>query len=130
MTPNLTNASRPSGSRVSPAALSVRVQEAAAGRLSHLEFLELILQDEEIVRQNRQRERRINAAGFRETRRLDGFDWSFNPKINRKLVYELASGRYLDDARDVLFVGPPGVGKSHLAQALGQEAILQGRTVR
>ncbi len=110
--------------------LSVRLQEAAAGRLSHLEFLELILQDEEIVRQNRQRERRINAAGFRETRRLDGFDWSFNPKINRKLIYELATGRYLDDARDVLFVGPPGVGKSHLAQALGQEAILQGRTVR
>lgn len=110
--------------------LSVRLQEAAAGRLSHLEFLELILQDEEIVRQNRHRERRINAAGFRETRRLDGFDWSFNPKIDRKLIYELATGRYLDDARDILFVGPSGVGKSHLAQALGQEAILQGRTVR
>jgi len=110
--------------------LSVRLQEAATGRLSHLEFLELILQDEEIVRQNRQRDRRITAAGFRETRRLDGFDWSFNPKINRKIIYELASGGYLDDARDVLFVGPPGVGKSHLAQALGQEAILQGRSVR
>lgn len=110
--------------------LSVRLQEAAAGRLSHMEFLELILQDEEIVRQNRQRDRLINAAGFRETRRLDGFDWSFNPKINRKIIYELATGRYLDDARDVLFVGPPGVGKSHLAQALGHEAILQGRSVR
>lgn len=110
--------------------LSVRLQEAAAGRLSHMEFLELILQDEEIVRKNRQRDRLINAAGFRETRRLDGFDWSFNPKINRKIIYELATGRYLDDARDVLFVGPPGVGKSHLAQALGHEAILQGRSVR
>lgn len=110
--------------------LPVRLQEAAAGRLSHLEFLELILQDEEIVRQNRKRDRRIAAAGFRETRRLDTFDWSFNPKIDRKAIYDLASGRYLDEARDVLFVGPPGVGKSHLAQALGQEAILQGRTVR
>lgn len=110
--------------------LPVRLQEATAGRLSHLEFLELILQDEEIVRQNRKRDRRIAAAGFRETRRLDGFDWSFNPKIDRKTIYELATGRYLEEARDVLFVGPPGVGKSHLAQALGQEAILQGKTVR
>jgi DNA replication protein DnaC len=130
MTPNLNQrlkALRLSGLSRS---LPVRLQEAAAGRLSHLEFLELVLQDEEIVRQNRQRDRRITAAGFRETRRLDGFDWSFNPKINRKIIYELAAGRYLDDARDVLLVGPPGVGKSHLAQALGQEAILQGRSVR
>lgn len=130
MTPNLNQrlkALRLSGLSRS---LSVRLQEAVAARLSHLEFLELILQDEEIVRQNRQRDRLINAAGFRETRRLDGFDWSFNPKISRKIIYELAAGRYLDDARDVLFVGPPGVGKSHLAQALGQEAVLQGRSVR
>jgi DNA replication protein DnaC len=130
MTPNLNQ--RLKALRLSGLArsLSVRLQEATSSRLSHLEFLELILQDEEIVRQNRQRDRRINAAGFRETRRLDSFDWEFNPKINRKIIYELASGRYLDEARDVLFVGPSGVGKSHLAQALGQEAIMQGRNVR
>lgn len=112
------------------ATLSVRLQEATASRLSHLEFLELLLQDEELTRLDRKHQRRIKAAGFREIRRLDGYDWSFNPTINKKLIYELAAGRYLQEARDVLMVGPPGVGKSHLAQALGFEAILQGKTVR
>lgn len=110
--------------------LPIRLQEAAASRLSHLEFLELILQDEELVRKDRKRERRVKAAGFREIRRLDGFDWSFNPQIDRKAIYQLATGRYLTEGRDVLMVGPPGVGKSHLAQALGYEAILQGKTVK
>ena len=112
------------------ASLPVRLQEASASRLSHLEFLELILQDEELVRENRKRERWIKRAGFREIRRLDRFDWNFNPEIERKRIYDLAAGRYLEEGRDVLMVGPPGVGKSHLAQALGYEAILQGKTVR
>jgi len=112
------------------ASLPVRLQEATASRLSHLEFLELILQDEEMVREDRQRDRRIKAAGFREIRRLDRFDWSFNPQINKQKIYELAAGRYLEEGRDALMVGPPGVGKSHLAQALGYEAILQGKTVK
>jgi DNA replication protein DnaC len=112
------------------ASLPVRLQEATASRLSHLEFLELILQDEEMVREDRQRDRRIKAASFREIRRLDAFDWSFNPQINKKQIYDLAAGRYLEEGRDVLMVGPPGVGKSHLAQALGYEAILQGKTVK
>jgi DNA replication protein DnaC len=112
------------------ASLPVRLQEANASRLSHLEFLELILQDEELVRENRKRERWIKRAGFREIRRLDSFDWRFNPKIDRKRIYDLAAGQYLEEGRDVLMVGPPGVGKSHLAQALGYEAILQGKTVR
>lgn len=112
------------------ASLPVRLQEATASRLSHLEFLELILQDEELVRENRKRERWIKRAGFREIRRLDNFDWNFNPGIERKRIYDLAAGRYLEEGRDVLMVGPPGVGKSHLAQALGYEAILLGKTVR
>lgn len=111
------------------ATLSVRLQEAAASRLSHLEFFELLLQDEELTRLNRKCQRRIQAAGFRDIRRLDSFDWAFNPSIDRKRLYELATGRYLEQGRDILMVGPPGVGKSHLAQALGFEAIQQGRSV-
>jgi DNA replication protein DnaC len=109
--------------------LSVRLQEAAAGRLSHGEFLELILQDELNVRHQRQLARRTKAAEFRGLKSLEDFDWQFNPSISRKQIFELAAGGYLRDAKDVLFLGPPGVGKTHLAQALGYEAIKQGKDV-
>ena len=103
--------------------LSVRLQEAAANRLGHAEFLELICQDELNVRQQRQIDRRTKAADFRGLKTLEDFDWSFNPSINRKEIFELATGKFIREAKDVLFLGPPGVGKTHLAQALGYEAI-------
>jgi len=106
--------------------LSVRLQEAAANRLSHAEFLELILQDELHVRQERKLARRTKAADFRSLKTLDDFDWSFNPSLRSKEIYELATGRFIREGHDVLFLGPPGVGKTHLAQALGYEAIKQG----
>ncbi|MFL5514390.1 MAG: IS21-like element helper ATPase IstB [Gemmatimonadales bacterium] len=106
--------------------LEVRLQEAAGNGLGHAEFLELILQDELAVRHDRQLQRRVQAAQFRELKTLEQFDWSFNPSIKRKQVYDLASCHFIREARDVLFLGPPGVGKSFLVQAIGYQAIKSG----
>jgi DNA replication protein DnaC len=106
--------------------LDVRLQEAAGNGLNHAEFLELVLQDELAVRGDRQVQRRLKAARFRDRKTLDQFNWSFNPSIPRKQIYDLAAGRFIRESRDALLIGPPGTGKSHLAQAIGWQAIKSG----
>jgi len=106
--------------------LEVRLQEATANRLSHQEFLELILQDELLIRQQRLLGRRVKTASFRDARTLDDFDFSFNPSVKRKQIFDLATGQFIRERRDVLFIGPPGVGKTHLATAIGYQAIKSG----
>jgi DNA replication protein DnaC len=109
--------------------LDVRLQEAMSNSLNHAEFLELLLQDELAVRADRQLERRVKAAMFRQLKTLDNFDWSFNPSIKKKQVYELATCKFIRETRDVLWMGPPGVGKSFLCQAVGYQAIKSGYLV-
>jgi len=111
------------------ASLDVRLQEAKSNRLDHVEFLELILQDELAVRQQRLINRRTSAAAFREQRTLEDFDWDFNRTIKRKQIFDLAAGGFVRQHRDVLLVGPPGVGKSFLSQAIGLALIKAGFTV-
>lgn len=106
--------------------LDVRLQEAAGHNLSHAEFLELVLQDELVVRDERLVNRRVKAAAFREVKPLDHFDWSFNPSLPKKPVFDLATCRFIRDRRDVLLIGPPGTGKSFIVQAVGYQAIKQG----
>jgi DNA replication protein DnaC len=109
--------------------LDVRLQEAAGHNLSHREFLEVIVQDEVLVRCERTLNRRVKAAAFRDPKTLDDFDWSFNPSLKKKQIYDLATCRFVRERRDVLWLGPPGVGKSHLVQALGYQAIKAGFAV-
>jgi len=109
--------------------LEVRLQEAAGHGLNHAEFLELVLQDELLVRGDRLVQRRVKAAQFRDLKTLDHFDWSFNPSIHKKQVFDLATCRFVREQRDVLLLGPPGVGKSFLVQAIGYQAIKQGFVV-
>ena len=109
--------------------LDVRLQEAAGHSLDHAEFLELVLQDELAIRADRLMSRRVSAAAFREPKTLEDFDWQFNPSIKKRLVYDLATCRFIRENRDVLLLGPPGTGKSHLVQAIGYQAVKAGYTV-
>ncbi len=109
--------------------LEIRLHEAATTGLNHREFLELVLQDELLIRNDRQLNRRTTAAGFRDVRRLEDFDFSFNPSIKKPKVYDLATCQFVREHRDALLIGPPGTGKSHLAQAIGLAAIRCGFTV-
>lgn len=109
--------------------LDVRLQEAASNRLTHAEFLELIVQDELCVRHDRAVERRTRAARFRDEKTLDEFNWDFNPTIRRKQIFDLAAGGFVRKHTDVLLFGPPGTGKSHCAQGIGAALIRAGYSV-
>ena len=88
------------------------------------------MHDELNRRSDRLVERRVKKANFRDNgRTLDNFDFAFNPKMDKKLIFDLASGRFLQNREDGLFLGPPGTGKSHLAQAIGLAAIHHGYEV-
>ena len=109
--------------------LEIRLQEAVGNQLSPLEFLELVLQDEITMRSDRALGKRIKAAQFRDLKTIEDFDFTFNPSVKRKQILDLAAGHFIRQHQDVLFIGPPGVGKSHLAQALGYQAAKMGFTV-
>jgi len=109
--------------------LDVRLQEAKSSRLDHVDFLELILQDELVVRRDRQIARRTKAAAFRDLKSLDDFDFEFNPQVKRKQIFDLAAGDFVRKHHDAILIGPPGVGKSHIVQSIGRQLIREGFTV-
>jgi DNA replication protein DnaC len=112
------------------ASLEARLLEAQAEKLAPVDFLSRLVQDELARRQDRLLERRIKQAGFRDVgKRLDTFDFDFNKRMPRALIFELATARWVTQHEDALFQGPPGTGKSHLAQAIGFSVIQQGHRV-
>src|SRR5450432_3513464 len=109
------------------AVLETRLRQAQTEAMAPIDLISCLVSDELTRRCDRLLERRRKQAAFRDPHRtLDNFDFTFNPKMNRSLVFDLATAAFIARHEDSLFLGPPGTGKSHLAQAIGQAAIQQG----
>jgi DNA replication protein DnaC len=112
------------------AVLETRLHQAQAEAIAPIDLIACLITDELTRRSERLLERRRKQAAFRDPNRtLDNFDFTFNPKMNRSLVFDLATCAFIGKREDALFLGPGGTGESHLAQAIGQAAILQGYRV-
>jgi DNA replication protein DnaC len=110
--------------------LETRLRQAQAEAMAPIDLIACLVSDELTLRADRLLQRRRKQARFRDPdKTLDNFDFNFNPKMNRSLVFDLATGTFIAKHEDALFLGPGGTGKSHLAQAIGQAAILQGYKV-
>lgn len=107
--------------------LDVRNKQAVDQKLSYVEFLALVLQDEFERRENKKLRTRIRKANFRGERTLETFEFEVpSLKVNRSQVFDLATCIFVEERVNVLIVGPTGVGKSHVAQALGHQACRRG----
>jgi DNA replication protein DnaC len=110
--------------------LETRLKQAQAEAMAPIDLISCLVSDELTRRGDRLLERRRKQAGFRDPNKtLDNFDFNFNKKMNRSLIFDLATATFISRREDALLLGPPGTGKSHLAQAIGQAVIQQGYKV-
>jgi len=109
--------------------LEVRNRQALEGKLAHTEFLALLIQDEVARREHKKLSLRVRRATFRGEKTLENFDFAFNPTIDRAVVLDLCTGRFLDEKVSILIAGRSGTGKSHIAQAIGHCAVRTGYDV-
>src|ERR1700733_4112284 len=106
--------------------LTARLEQAAKKEVSYADFLDELLTAEVGSKTYKHHQMRIAMARFPFQKTLESFDFKFQPSIDPKLIRELATGRYIQSGDNLLLLGPPGVGKSHLAIALGIKACEQG----
>lgn len=112
------------------AVLETRLLQAQDQSMAPIDLVSCLISDELSRRSNRLLQRRQKQAQFRDPQKtLDNFDFTFNKKLNRSLVFDLATAGFIAKHEDALFLGPPGTGKSHLAQAIGLAAIQQNYRV-
>jgi DNA replication protein DnaC len=109
--------------------LDLRVKQALEDDLTHAEFLIRILSDEVERREGKQLDLRVQRASFEQRKHLEDFDFRFNPKLPKSRVLDLATCGFVARKENVLVIGPTGVGKSHLAQAIGMRACRAGHAV-
>ncbi|MFO7951550.1 MAG: IS21-like element helper ATPase IstB [Bacillota bacterium] len=109
--------------------LDTRIEEAIKNKLSYLEFLELLVQDEVTNRTNNANRKRMQKARFRQHKTIEEFNFNYQPSINRQMIYSLATCEFIRKKENIAFIGPPGTGKSHLASAIGVKAVHQGYSV-
>lgn len=109
--------------------LQIRIEQAEKSRSGYMEFLMTLLEDEYERRQSGSLLKRLKKAGFEEEKTLEGFDFAFNPQIPAKRIKQLANCSYIENRQNIFLLGPVGVGKSHIAQALGHVACRMGYDV-
>ena len=110
--------------------LDLRVREAQANKLGYLEFAALLLQDELASRESNSFQKRLKVAGVSSRMTFESFDFEFNSAVlSAQAVRDLASCRFIEQRHNLVIAGPPGIGKSHIAQALGHQAARRGLDV-
>jgi DNA replication protein DnaC len=109
--------------------LEVRLEQAQSTSMGYLEFVQLLVQDEIERREAKKLSLRLSRASFEEEKTLEGFEYAFNPKVNGRLIRDLATCVFIEKKEHVLLYGHAGTGKTHIAQALGHQACRQGYDV-
>lgn len=109
--------------------LEVRNEYALSERLSFIDFLSLLLEDEFSNRRENGYRKRLSKAHFSSRKAIEEFDFKFQPQLNKRVIFDCATCEFIRKRENILFIGPPGVGKTHLAISLGMKALEQGYKV-